>query len=282
MANFRLSLSSFVYFNYPLSEAVRRTAAAGYSGIDIWGGRQHAYRDDLSDREISILRCQIESEGLGVASFIPAQFRYPTCLCSPIEKVRQDSVAYIQSSIRTAAAFGAPVLSVCPGHTLFGQSVEDGLNRLRESLSAIAEFATDYGMLIAIEPADQYETDLISTCLAALALTQNLGYPNLGVLLDNGHAQITDEDVPATITACGDRLFHVHIDDNHGQRDQHLVPGEGTFDFVSMLRALDREGYNGYLGAELEWGYTIDPDPPVRLTVERMRVFQKQAFLSDN
>ena len=36
-------------------------------------------------------------------------------------------------------------------------------------------------------------------------------------------------------------------DDNQGQRDQHLVPGDGVFDFVSMLRALDQVGYTGYL-----------------------------------
>lgn len=278
--SFKLSLSSFVYCNFPLSEAIHRTAVAGYQGIDIWGGRPHAYRHDLGDMEISALRRQIETEGLAVVSFIPAQFRYPTSLCSPSDKVRKDSIAYIQDSIQTAAAFGAPVVSVCPGHTLYGQSVEDGLDRLRDSLNSIAEFAASYKISIAIEPADKYETDLVSTCMDGLIMAKSLDHNNLGVLLDNGHAQVVGEDVPETIANLKERMFHVHIDDNHGQRDQHLVPGEGIFNFVSMLKALAQGNYRGYLCAELEWGYTIDPDPPVRLTVERMMEFSKEAFNS--
>ena len=88
----KLSLSSFIFLNYPLDEAIRRTAAAGFDGIDIWGGRPHAYRRDLSEREIATLRRLIRDEGLVVASFIPAQFRYPTSLCNSNETVRQDSV----------------------------------------------------------------------------------------------------------------------------------------------------------------------------------------------
>jgi protein FrlC len=282
MSFLKLSLSSFVYFNFPLAEAIHRTAAAGYNGIDIWGGRPHAYRHDLSDLEIAALRRQIEAEGMTVVSFIPAQFRYPTSLCSPLDKVRLESIAYIQDSIQTAASFDAPVVSVCPGHTLFGQSVEDGLDRLRDSLNSIAEFAASYNILIAIEPADKYETDLVTTCQDGLLLTQSLSHNNLGVLLDNGHAQVVGEDVSGTIANLKERLFHVHIDDNHGQRDQHLVPGDGIFNFVSMLRTLAQVGYHGYLSAELDWGYTIDPDKPVRLTLERMRSFSEQAFNSEN
>jgi protein FrlC len=266
----KLSLSSFTYFNYPLDEAIRRTAAAGFDGIDIWGGRPHAYRRDLSEREIAALRQLMRNEGLAVASFIPAQFRYPTSLCSPNGTIRQDSVRYIQDSIETAAALGSPIVSVCPGHTLFGQGKEDGIKRLGESLWAITEFAARHAMRIAIEPADKYETDLLLTCADTLELIEQLDYANLGVLLDNGHAHVVGESAADAVRLLGDKLFHVHVDDNDGARDQHLVPGEGNFDFPPLMAALRNAGYDGYLAAELGWDYTFDPDPPARLTVERM------------
>jgi protein FrlC len=266
----KLSLSSFIYFNYPLDEAIQRTAAAGFDGIDIWGGRPHAYRRDLSEREIAALRQLIRDEGLAVASFIPAQFRYPTSLCSPNQTVRQDSVRYIQDSIETAAALGAPIVSVCPGHTLYGQSKEDGIQCLSESLWAITEFAARHTIRIAIEPADKYETDLLPTCTDSLELIERLGYENLGVLLDNGHAHVVGESAADVVRLLGDKLFHVHVDDNDGVRDQHLVPGEGNFEFPPFIAALQGAGYDGYLAAELSWDYTFDPDPPARLTVERM------------
>jgi len=138
MNTWKLSLSTFLYFNYPLAESVRRIAYAGYDGIDIWGGRPHAYRHDLQEGEIAALVRQIESAGMKVASFIPAQFRYPTSLCSPDDRVRLDSIEYIQDSIETAAAFKAPIVSICPGHTLYGQGLADGLDRLRDSVHRIS------------------------------------------------------------------------------------------------------------------------------------------------
>ena len=165
---------------------------------------------------------------------------------------------------------------MCPGHTLFGQSTEDGIDRLSESLCAIAEFAAGYELLIAIEPADKYETDLLPTCAATLDLVDRLGYANLGVLLDNGHAHVVGESAADAVRLLGDKLFHVHVDDNDGLRDQHSIPGDGNFDFSPFITALRQTGYDGYLAAELGWDYTIDPDPAARLTVERMKGIQDQ------
>jgi protein FrlC len=264
------SLSSFVYYNYCLADAIRRTAELGYDGIDIWGGRPHAYRRDLSREEIKELRSLLKQSHLAIASFIPAQFRYPTCLCSNNETIRRDSVAYIQDAVKTAAALEAPIVSVCPGHTVYGQGIEDGWKRLTESLDAICTFAAPQGLRIAIEPADRYETDLIQTTADALRIIAELAHSNLGIVLDNGHAYIVGESCVQAIQNMGDRLFHVHIDDNNGLRDQHLVPGDGSFGFGPFVAALRQSGYTGYLCAELSWDYTVDPDRAARLTSERL------------
>ena len=269
----KLSISSFVYFNYPLDETIRRIAAIGFDGIDIWGGRPHAYRRDLSEKEIGFLRKLLSDADLAVASFIPAQFRYPTCLCSPNETIHRDSVTYICESIETAAALGAPIVSVCPGHSLFGQSREDAWGRLCESLDTICGYAAQCGLRIAVEPADKYETDLINTTAEAMKLIEELEHENLGVLLDNGHAHVVGESIDQAVRRLGDRLFHVHVDDNNGLRDQHLVPGNGDFDFASFITALREVGYDGYLAAELGWDYTLDPDSAARLTIQRLHHF---------
>ena len=266
----KTALSSFVYFNYPLDEAIRRTAAAGYDGIDIWGGRPHAYRRDLTAADAARLRSLLAGLGLGVSSFIPAQFRYPTCLCSNNDTIRQDSVAYICDSLDTAARLGAPVVSVCPGHTVFGQTIEDGWQRLADSLAGICERARQYGLKVAIEPADRYETDLLPATPEAMRLVRQVGAANLGIVLDTGHAHVAGESPAAALAAMGDRLFHVHIDDNFGQRDQHLIPGDGNDDLAAWITLLRARGYAGYVSAELGWDYTLDPDAAARATIERL------------
>jgi len=269
----KVSLSSFLYLNYPLDESLRRIAQAGYDGVDIWGGRPHAYRNDLTRREIRRLREISERLGLEFASFIPAQFRYPTCLCSQSETIRRDSVAYIKDSLRSAAEFGAPIVSVCPGHTTFGQTAEDGWHRLRESLDEICSAADSLRLKVAVEPADKYETDLVNNCEQALRLLEDVRWDNLGVVLDNGHSHVVGESAAGMVARLGDRLFHVHVDDNLGQRDQHLIPGDGTFEFVPFISALQQAGYTGFLTAELSWDYTLEPDPAAHATRARMREY---------
>jgi len=264
------SLSSFVYLNYPLIEAIDRMASIGYTAIDIWGGRPHAYRRDLSHDQIVAVRNRLSQRQLAVASFIPAQFRYPTCLCAPDDTIRNDSVAYIQDSIETASALGAPVVTVCPGHTLYGQQNTDGWKCLTESFDAICRFALTRGVRVAIEPADRYETDLIQTTSQAMRMINELGCSNLGIVLDSGHAYVVGEQFAHAVQEMGDRLFHVHVDDNNGLRDQHLVPGEGNLDFKAFFAALRQSGYAGYLCAELGWDYTVNPDPAARQTLESL------------
>jgi len=266
----KTSLSSFIYFNYSLSDAIRRTAEAGFDGIDIWGGRPHAYRRDLTSDEIETLRDLMGSLNLEVASFIPAQFRYPTSLCSPNEAIRGDSVAYIQDSIETASALGAPLVSVCPGHSLFGQGQENAWKQLRTSLAAICDFAESRGLRVALEPADRYETDLMPTTAEAMRMIRELARENLGVVLDTGHAHVVGESAVDAVETLGDRLFHVHIDDNNGLRDQHLIPGEGTFDFGPFMAVLREVGYDEFLCAELSWDYTVDPDPAAHRTAGQL------------
>ena len=257
----RTSLSSFVYINYSLEEALEHTATAGFDAIDIWGGRPHAYRSDLREHDIRQLRSLLDDFGLEIASFIPAQFQYPTNLCHPRKSIRLDSVQYMTLCVETAARLGAPIISVGAGHTINEQSLDEGWDLLADSLFRICEFASNYEVLIAVEPADPFETDLINTTIQAMDMIDQLDCDNLGVLFDTGHAFVVGEDTPAAIENLGDKLLHLHLSDNDGKHDQHLIPGKGEYDFQALIRALRLALYDGFLTAEPGWDYTLDPDP---------------------
>ncbi|MFB3902592.1 MAG: sugar phosphate isomerase/epimerase family protein [Acidobacteriota bacterium] len=101
-------------------------------------------------------------------------------------------------------------------------------------------------------------------------MINDVRWDNLGVVLDNGHSHVVGESAARMVARLGDRLFHVHVDDNLGQRDQHLIPGYGNFEFGPFLTALRQVGYGGFLTAELSWDYTLDPDRAARTTRGRM------------
>jgi sugar phosphate isomerase/epimerase len=79
--------------------------------------------------------------------------------------------------------------------------------------------------------------------------------PNVGVCLDVGHAHINQSVVEA-IGTLGNRIASVHVHDNHGAKDEHLWPGDGTIDWPAAAKALD--GLANPPAAVLEISYRLD------------------------
>jgi sugar phosphate isomerase/epimerase len=77
-------------------------------------------------------------------------------------------------------------------------------------------------------------------------------YPEdrVGVCLDLGHAHIGG-DVGNAIRESAPRLIHVHASDNHGDRDDHLVPGRGGIPWKEVFAQLREIGFPGPFTVEL-------------------------------
>jgi protein FrlC len=268
----KIGNTSGVYLNYPIDEAIRRTAAAGFDGIDVWSGRPHVYRGDIPPAGLRELRQLATDEGLEVSSFLPAFHRYPYTLSSPNDTVREDSVQYMKECMDNAVLLGSPVLLVVPEKTLYGQTVEDAWDRLADSIGQICDYARQYAIHLGIEPVNHYVSDMINTAADAMRMIDQLGFDNLGIVLDTQHISLSrDEDSRQAVERCGDRLLQAHVSDNDGVHQQNLVPGEGVFDFADFVQVLRDHGYDGYLSSELGYHYTHDPDPAVRKTAGILR-----------
>jgi sugar phosphate isomerase/epimerase len=61
---------------------------------------------------------------------------------------------------------------------------------------------------------------------------------SIGVCLDLGHAHFT-VGVPEAIATLAGRIVQVHAHDNHGLKDEHLWPGDGTIDWSATAAALN-------------------------------------------
>ena len=260
------SISTAAHYRYSLEETIRRYARMGYDQVEIWGGRPHAYCDDMTDEAVRSLRNVLEETGLTISSWIPAQFRYPTNLAAPIESLRTSSVDYLKKSIDAAARSGSPRVSVCPGYSLidmdYSASREAMLRSFRDLIDFTGSAQSSGTPILLIEPANSWESDLVVTVNDAIMVLEELGRPeNFGIVADTGHCHINQEplaDIPRKIHGFP---THYHIDDNRGVSDDHLIPGRGIMNFDSFFSALAETGYVGPLAVELGFGYTVDPDP---------------------
>jgi sugar phosphate isomerase/epimerase len=79
------------------------------------------------------------------------------------------------------------------------------------------------------------------------------------VCLDVGHANMTQGGISAFLERFGPRIAHVHLSDNYGEDDDHLVPGEGYIsmeDWRNLFKTLHDENFAGNVVFEIN---TRDP-----------------------
>jgi len=85
-----------------------------------------------------------------------------------------------------------------------------------------------------------------------LRVIEAAGDQNLGICLDTGHLHMVDGIQADFIRTAGDHLRALHIADNEGERDQHLMPyGKGTVNWDEVVGALFDIGYAGLFNMEI-------------------------------
>lgn len=86
-----------------------------------------------------------------------------------------------------------------------------------------------------------------------LEIIDRVGSDQFAVTLDTGHLNMvkTTSQREFILTA-GKKLRAIHIADNEGDRDQHLIPfGRGNVDFGEVVAALREVGYEGLFNFEI-------------------------------
>lgn len=81
-------------------------------------------------------------------------------------------------------------------------------------------------------------------------------------VLDNGHSHIAGT-TDAYLDTCGALLGGLHLNDNDGTRDLHVLPGRGSFSWRGFMRRLEITGYAGPLTLEIEARERQDELPAV-------------------
>jgi sugar phosphate isomerase/epimerase len=98
---------------------------------------------------------------------------------------------------------------------------------------------------------------------------------SVGICLDFGHAHIEGDLIDALETV-SEHLIAVHVHDNRGRTDDHLVPFEGTIDWPAALTSMQKIGYDGTflfeIGAPASPRETLEKARKARERMERLMV----------
>jgi sugar phosphate isomerase/epimerase len=188
---------------------------------------------------------------------------------------REAALREVFAACDAAHTLGARYLVLHPGPESDGKpKPEERYHRMLSAAASLNEIALrcrDLGIILLLENMLPHlmfgHTSDILFLLGAIRET------NVGTCLDTGHAFLSG-DLRTVVHKLSGHLRMLHVNDNLGDRDQHLPPGEGAIDWISLIRQLRQWRFRGPLILEL----AASQESPARI-MEQAR--DARAFLGE-
>ena len=262
-------LSTYLFVSKKLTrELLTLVRGAGFDAVEIFGTRSHF--DYATKEEVRAIRQALADNQLQLNSLHAPTSRdlsvnreggLPLSV-TEIERVRRiEAMDELKRVIDVAEElpFARLILHM-------GGSRETADPRKRDAAFSTLEHLTLHahhaGVTICIEntTSEMGEPAYLRSFVDETRLT------GLRVNFDIGHAHLANGPVPDRISTSlapvRELIASAHVHDNHGEKDEHLPPFDGTIDWPAALKLL-HDARNGDLPLTLEIKEKTGPEAPV-------------------
>ena len=242
----KLSVWSSYYFGQSPEDTLRELKSHGFDYCEI--SFEHAY--DLMKRG------DIKRAGADFAKFAAelsvditqGHLSYEAKLCMP------EGMEFLKKQIDLFLAMGVKNAVLHLDSLAWREdsflTTEQKIAENEKALAKILDYVKGTDMVICIE--NLISTEFINNVDGLMYFIGKFESENLGICLDTGHLNLRDRDQVNFIRKAGKHIKALHLADNEGQRDQHLMPfGCGSVDFVSVIREMKALGYEGMYNLEI-------------------------------
>jgi len=161
------------------------------------------------------------------------------------ERVR--SVREVEKAIVVANRLGAGYVIVHPGE--IKSDVDLQLRMLKRSLDEIVDFSEDWGIFLLIE--NTLPGKIGDKPKEVKSILNMFEKSSVGCCLDTSHLNLLGSKMSDGIELLSECIEEIHIGDNHGKRDDHILPYEGKIDWEDFLCGLTGIHFEGALCFEL-------------------------------
>ena len=224
-----------IFADRPFGERIDCVAQAGLRAFEFW---------DWPTKDISLINECRQLHNLEVAAFI---MEPRGCL------VHADADAELRQgvsrSIATAQILGCQNLIVLVGRESSALSRQEQHDHIVHGLRQVAPLAEDAGVTLLIEPLNvvvDHAGFYLSSSQEAFQIIEEVGSPNVKVLFDIYHQQVSEGNLIANMIEHLDLIGYLHVADVPGRHE----PGTGEINYANVLRQISEAGYNGYVGLE--------------------------------
>ena len=238
-------------------EMMRRAAAIPHvEGLELVGAW------DLGPDNAREMRKALADTGLHVVSVIPDLYAdkvyWKGSFSSREDKIRRRAIDETKRMCDLAGELDCDVINIWPGQDGYDYLLTADYEEERAwECAAVREVAEAYPSLkISLEykPKEPRTHSHLARMADTLLMAHETGCANVGVTIDTGHAFVGGEVVAESIVLAkraGDRLFHMHFNDNFAMWDDDMIVGTvHSVAYIEMLYWLDRCEYGGWLSMD--------------------------------
>lgn len=227
-------------FDLPHLDSLKKFRDWGFDGAEI-------ARFEFATFPAKEVRRALEEAGL--ESVFCSALTGSASVISDDAAVRAAALDYLRQGIASAAGIGARTFvgPFCApvGYLPGRRPVPDEWKRAVEGLQSLGPTLDEYGVDLALEPLNRFETYFLNTSADAVRLCDEVGHNRVGILFDTFHANIEEKDIGAALANCGRHLKHVHTCEN-----DRGIPGTGHIDWDNVFDGMGRAGYDNWISIE--------------------------------
>jgi sugar phosphate isomerase/epimerase len=267
--------------NPPTEQMLEQAAHIPFvSGIELVGTWY------ISANTAAAMKSALTDLELTCVSIIPDLFSHPDfgmgSYSHPDPAIRRRAIQETQLMCEIARDLDCRTLNLWPGQDgydyLLTADYEHQRGWMCDAVTELASAYPDLKFALEYKPKEPRTHSLLARMADTLLLAQETGCSNVGVTIDTGHAFVAGEVVGESIVLAqraGNKLFHMHFNDNHGSWDDDMIVGSvHSVCFVETLYWLDRCGYSGWLSMD-QYPYREDAAGAIGESILWLRQFDQ-------
>jgi D-psicose/D-tagatose/L-ribulose 3-epimerase len=249
---YSITLSSFKNLE-PIQVTLEKLKNQGFSTVEVYGEPDFIDVKNLMDQFDSY---SIKVSGVTGMWGLSSTDNKSRNLVTTDSRLRLAAQNYVKKCVNLCHDLGGKTFNIC----LFSDEplISDGnhkflpvemkrklISSLVRPLRELAEYASDYGIDLVIEPLNRYSTPICTSSEDAKYIVNQLNHENMGIMLDTFHMNIEEDSIYETIVVTSSLLRHTHVSDNNRK-----MPGFAHIDFDEVVRALKKIKYSKFITFE--------------------------------
>ena len=251
------------------AESLGYIREAGFRYADYSFGMDYSHRGGVyaEDYEAYFETINRATGEIGI-QLVQAHSPMGTPLTDPDGRFLADTLRCVDA----CGAWGIPNLVVHSGYTL-GLTPEETFDANKKFFLPLLERAERYGVNILVENFNRMSVSgmyWIDNATDLRRMIDCVDHPLFHAVWDAGHANLQEMPQDEELRLLGDHVRALHIQDNRGDWDSHLLPFLGTMSMDALMNGLRDIGYNGYFTFEVGGIFT---------PAEKKRPFEKDTRL---